>query len=472
MKTQLVISFLLGMAGHALLAQSPGTFTATGNLTTYRMFPTATPLPNGKVLIVGCGFPGVGCGFPSAGAELYDPVAGTFRTTGDTAPWSVQSAAPLPDGRVLITGGYSPDGTWSVRAELYDPATETFSATGPMTRPRAGHSAVLLANGKVLLVGGEDFPPYPADVTAEIYDPATGAFAATGSFIGAGPLAASATLLADGRVLVIGEYTGLVGLYDPASGTFGRTGSSTMAHSSATLLASGKVLLAGGTDEGGWDSRVDLFDSASETISHAGNMTIQRDDQSATLLGDGTVLLAGGDRDPSTGTAELYDPVTGTFSATGNMLRARLSPAVALLPDGTVLIAGGDGFGGFSPGTVAEIYHPFNPIPAPVLLSLPQGQAAIQHAGTYLLVSADNPAVAGEILIVYCTGLSNGSVIPPQVSIGGQMAEILWFGNTPGYAGLNQINVRVPNGVPSGTAVAVRLSYLGPYSNQVAISVQ
>jgi uncharacterized protein (TIGR03437 family) len=160
------------------------------------------------------------------------------------------------------------------------------------------------------------------------------------------------------------------------------------------------------------------------------------------------------------------------FSATGNLIKARLYPAAPLLPDGRVLIAAGAGFGGFSPGTLAEIYHPLNPKPAPVLLSLSQGEAAIQHAGTYQLVSADNPAVEGEALIIYCTGLADGNVIPPQVSIGGQMAEVLWFGNTPGYAGLKQINVREPNGAPPGYAVRVRMSYLGLYSNQVTISVQ
>ena len=182
--------------------------------------------------------------------------------------------------------------------------------------------------------------------------------------------------------------------------------------------------------------------------------------------------------------AELYDPTTAKFSATGDMVSARYGHTATLLPDGRVLIAGG--LTGLHPYTSpsdlnqptmtasTELYTPPVLLPSAALLSLSgdgHGQGAIQHATSYQTVSQSSPAVAGEILVIYCTGLADGSVIPPQVAIGGRMAEVLWFGKTAGFVGLNQVNVRVPSGI-SGSAVPVRLNYLGRPSNEVTMAVR
>jgi uncharacterized protein (TIGR03437 family) len=145
-----------------------------------------------------------------------------------------------------------------------------------------------------------------------------------------------------------------------------------------------------------------------------------------------------------------------------------------LLDDGRVLIAGGSSLSPYSTAS-AELYRPAVLVSAPLLFSFSgdgKGQGAIWHATTGQVASSSNPAVAGEALSMYTNSLIEGGVIPPQVVIGGRLAEVVYFGDAPGYANLNQINVRLPSGIAPGSAVPVRLTYLGRSSNQVTIGVQ
>jgi hypothetical protein len=464
MQTNFVFLLLVLAAGQTpkAPAQSPGTFTATGGMTTPRAFHTATLLRNGKVLIAG-----------GASAELFDPSTGTFAATGNlTAIRSRHTATVLSDGKVLIAGGGG-----LASAELYDPVTGTFTTTGSMMTPRDLHTATLLRDGRVLIAGGYYWNGRTLSIfTAEIYDPSAGTFSATGSMHNAWGDVASGTLLPDGTVLIGTE------VYHPATGTFTDTGHPNHDYAyTATLIMDGRAFIAGGgdSDPGNCISETELYNSATAAFTEAPKMTLCRFGHTATLLPNGVVLLAGGasyDAGPyqaNLASVEIYDFSTNTYGWIGNMIEGRQRHTATLLPDGRVLIAGGVGAPGYTTLSSAEIYTPPFLRPSPALLSVSSdGQGAIQHADSYQIVSTANPASAGEALIVYCTRLADESQIPPQVSIGGRMAEVLWFGNTPGYVGLNQINVRVPGGVTPGPAVPVTLTYIGRPSNEVTIGVR
>jgi uncharacterized protein (TIGR03437 family) len=101
-----------------------------------------------------------------------------------------------------------------------------------------------------------------------------------------------------------------------------------------------------------------------------------------------------------------------------------------------------------------------------------KGQGAMWHTATGQVASPDNPAIAGEAMSMYTTCLIHGGEVPPQVAVGGVLAEIMFFGDAPGYPGYYQVNFRVPSGVTSGPAAPVHLTYLGRSSNEVTLAVR
>jgi hypothetical protein len=401
----------------------------------------------------------------------------------------------LPNGKVLIAGGAVIGHAWN-SAELYDPATGTFTASGEMTVPRARHRAMLLADGEVLMAGGDaaygvtnifgcnPSGPYPSyGLAFEIYDPQFGTFRPTGPFIGGefGDLG-SATLLADGRILIAPYYVGALALYDQRTSTCANTnfGIRRSFGPAAALLPTGKVLFAGGNSDPGPTTGAELFDPATGSFDPTGSLNEARADHMAVLLSDGQVLIAGasllGGR--TIAGVELYDPAAGTFRVTGAMNTSRSNATSTLLPDGGVLIAGGihnESSGSCCSVASAEIYHPVLAIPSPLLFSVigdGRGQGAIWHADTGQIASATNPAIAGALLSMYTANLDRGSVIPPQVAVDGKLAEVLYFGGAPNYPGYSQVNFRLPSGVAPAAAVPVRLTYIGRPSNEVTIAVK
>ncbi|MDC8450938.1 MAG: hypothetical protein LV473_21650 [Nitrospira sp.] len=317
--------------------------TSLPTMTIPRAAHAAVRLTNGQVLLTGGITESV---FPNAAlntAELYNPTTNTFTALSARlqSPRINHTATLLPDGKVLLTGGQidNSNGNGSDSAELYDPTTQTFTAiSNRMTVPRGSHIAVLLPNGQVLLAGGYNmgFNDLPvAHNTAELYDPATQTFTAiSAKMTSSRSDSPAAALLPNGKVLIAGGQRSSHGgvilnnaeLYDPTTQTFEAltsTMTSIRAGHTATLLSTGKVLLTGGYDflssatlpTGNTLNSMELYDPTAQTFTAiTATMDTSRAFHTATALADGTVLLIGGiTAVPSSpfvvlNTAEIYRP--------------------------------------------------------------------------------------------------------------------------------------------------------------------
>jgi hypothetical protein len=257
------------------------------------------------------------------------------------APWGRPVTSPGSSHCTVLVSWCA-----AVYPAMVDPI---WGATGSMATVRTLHTATLLASGDVLVAGGEGMAmsyTTPILSSAELYNPKKGTFAATSSMT-TKRSRDTATLLGSGRVLVAGGSTlPSAELYDPKAGTFTATGPmmTDRTDHSATLLASGDVLIAGGTGSGGYLSSAELYRPAGGTFGATGSMTTPRFWHTAALLQSGDVLVAGGRSlvGVPTSSAELYDPTGGTFTATvGAMTTARASQTATVLASGAVLIAGG-----------------------------------------------------------------------------------------------------------------------------------
>jgi hypothetical protein len=349
--------FDIGIANSALASAElfdPATnaFSPVDDLTTPREEHAAVQLENGPVLIAG----GVnGYGQPST-TELFDPATGTFARGADTIDrLGYTTAALLPDGTALVVGEHA-------GLERFDPARSGRAAPTPGPRgelagtvttveppavEREGHTATLLADGRVLVVGGwaYDLDPHNPTDSAEIFDPRSGKWSSTGSLNDARAYH-TATLLPDGRVLVVGGHmrealpdgsTETVALdsaevYEPSTGEFTLTDHMSLARAgsggccpqverfAATALADGRVLIAGGTDKPG----LDLFDPGTNTFT--GVPTGCQGD--TVMLADGRLLLG-------CGPGYIFDPTSGQVDTVTN--RDELQSIGTRLQDGRLL---------------------------------------------------------------------------------------------------------------------------------------
>ena len=363
------VSLLAGLVG--LLAVSAQTVVSTTQTSTGPGFPgelnlnrqrhTATLLFDGKVLVAG-GDHGFG-ELVLAPTELYDSATGKWSATrGDPLSERIDHTATLlPDGKVLVAGGWCCFGGNVGSSELFDPNTGTWSETGGLNMPRLAHSAIMLPNGKVLVAGGTTGT---VELSAsELYDPDTGTWTTTGN-LNTPRLAHSAILLPNGKVLVAGGFvddgfggfgtTNSAELYDPDTGTWSFTGNLNtprLAHS-AILLPNGRVLVAGGcVDDGGATDSAELYDPDTATWNATGSLNSPGRGP-AILLSSGKVLVVGGDA------AELYNPETETWSLTAGLNAPRRSHTATLLPEGRVLVAGGRSTSLAGTLNSSELYDP------------------------------------------------------------------------------------------------------------------
>ncbi|XYI01869.1 kelch repeat-containing protein [Sorangium sp. So ce1128] len=368
-----------------------GEWSIQGSMTTARADHTATLLPDGRVLVVGGDTGSADLEGALDSVEVFDPAAGQGTGWSTGAPMNAahadHTATLLPDGRLLVAGGYGPEGMLD-RAELFDPDSGVWSSLAMLTARRA-HTATLLPDGRVLVAGGEG-PDGVLD-SAELFDPGSGVWSPLPPMLAA-RRTHTAMLLLDGRVLVAGGEgpDGVLNsaeLFDPGSGTWlaVRPMAAARADHTATLLPDGRVLVAGGAAPEGSLDGVEVFDPGSGRWLSFQSLHRSRAEHTAALLPDGRVLVAGGSVHGTIDDAELLDPDAGMWRSVAPLRTPRQLHTATLLQDGRVLVAGGKGGnGGPHPGGLVDITEVFDPDSGTWHVVGPMGNVRDGHTATLL----------------------------------------------------------------------------------------
>ncbi|GAC1473834.1 MAG: hypothetical protein PVSMB3_09720 [Candidatus Dormibacteraceae bacterium] len=357
---------------------------------------TATPLNDGRILLIGTApAAATQCLFACAdgiSAAIYNPANGGSSLT--ATPTTITSygftATLLANGKVLVVGG---------GAELYDPSTDRWSTAGPVLVARIGHAATLLADGRVLVAGGLSRPPDPTAgydrlASVNVYDPKSNNWSDAPALpFTLGDAGDTATLLRDGRVLVIGSNKS-ASLFDPKANRWSAVATlaepAQLPHT-AIVLPDGRVLILGSCaarPSFNCDrfATPQLFDPATDSWSRAAPMLNGREAFSATLLANGHVLVAGGYGPESVVTSgEVYDPTANRWAATADMKLARAGHIATLLRNGSVLVIGGFFLGNMRS---AELYTP-----------PPMAKAPAKSGSGSQLAWLNAPLVCGAVLL-------------------------------------------------------------------------
>jgi hypothetical protein len=342
-------------------------FVEAGDMQGSRADHTATVLSDGRVLMAG-GYSSLGMAEHALldSSEVYDPSDRSFRETGKmTSLRSEAAATRLPDGRVLISGGFD-QGRWVGlgeiarvpinTTEIFDPKSNGLTVAAPMRKARYAHSSLLLENGKVLIAGGscqaEGFMGVASGgaCSPELYDPTKGTFSFADTS-GAAHNEEDAVVLADGKVLLFCAGTHAE-IYDPQSGRFTPTGEmpERMDSCSGMLLNDKRVLVFGTTRIASTKREVprwpaQIYDPTRGSFSWLKDPPLEIADPTLVSV-DGNRVLISGTVNPDYEnilSSEMFDAGRNDFSVVGAQHPHRSGFTATRLADGTVLIAGGAG---------------------------------------------------------------------------------------------------------------------------------
>jgi hypothetical protein len=268
---------------------------------------------------------------------------------------AAHSATLLPNGKVLIVGGFrkGPDTysqLYSATTEIFDPATYHFTYSGSLHTARCGQTATLLAGGKeILITGGNNDRESLA--SAELYDVAAGRWT-TLPDMHTGRQGHQAVLLHNGKVLIIGgtgDARTAIELYNPVTRRFERGAPAPFdCNGTVITLADGQILIAGGRQDRQLTRQAMTYDPVTNQFTRVGDMSVVRYKTAAALLPDGRAILIGGsdnrDWKGKYNSTELFDPKTKTFSKGPdlNFERFKLAHSIITMSNGDILVAGGN----------------------------------------------------------------------------------------------------------------------------------
>jgi PKD repeat protein len=338
------------------------------------------------------------------GSHACVTITGTLRLGTLAQARAGHTATLLSDGTVLLTGGGGKGKEVLSSAEVFDPTSlQSAPLSVELTTPRTEHTATLLPNGEVLEAAGRD--RHGPLFSAELF-PGDRVFQDLAAAVTIPRAGHTATLLPDGRVLLLGGLdasrlaleqgetfehpSGL--LYDPRNGTFTLLPyalSVPRHHHTATLLPDGRVLIVGGRHEDEVLASAELFDPATgESSLLDARLRSARMQHTASLLNDGRVLIAGGrGKKDALDSVEVFDPATQTFSKLHRKLREeRFNHTATGLPTGEILLAGGREEEDKDPTKDTELYgQPGKDTTPPLVLEVRPADHATSASGTPLI---------------------------------------------------------------------------------------